>query len=324
MPKIELPFDIQGVQQEKGYFESLPPALKEACLKNPHLKYYVHLLPVKEIGLPEYKAKISRSDNDKPKKNLIYPVSDDIYIHILSAIDGDRDNYIPIEPGMSQKMGKILDDVEEKLLDISSELLEAETEEEKKKSILGCLAKVCSVTANAANLSPNGKVYVTAEQMEALKYLVIRDKLGMGVLEPLIHDSNIEDISCSGVGQIFLEHKVFKSVRSAITFESHDDLDDFVLRLSEQIKIPVTLRKPIVDATLPDGSRINIVFGREISRRGSNFTIRKFADTPLSILELVEFGSISYENGCLFILNDRRRHEYLCGRRDGFGQNHLA
>ena len=50
-----------------------------------------------------------------------------------------------------------------------------------------------------------------------------------------------------------------------------------------------------MDATLPDGSRINIVFGREISRRGSNFTIRKFADTPISILELIEFGSMSYE-----------------------------
>jgi flagellar protein FlaI len=55
------------------------------------------------------------------------------------------------------------------------------------------------------------------------------------------------------------------------------------------------LRNPIVDATLPDGSRINIVFGREVSRRGSNFSIRKFTETPLSILELVEFGSISYE-----------------------------
>jgi flagellar protein FlaI len=111
----------------------------------------------------------------------------------------------------------------------------------------------------------------------------------------MIRDTNIEDISCSGLGLVFLEHKVFKSVRSAISFETHEDLDDFVLRLSEQIRRPVTLRNPIIDATLPDGSRINIVFGREVSRRGSNFSIRKFTETPLSIIELVEFGSISYE-----------------------------
>jgi flagellar protein FlaI len=138
-------------------------------------------------------------------------------------------------------------------------------------------------------------VQVTPEQLEAIKYLMVRDKVGMGTIDVMIKDTYIEDISCSGLGTIFLEHKIFKGVKSAITFEEHDDLDDFVLRLSEQIKRPVTMRNPIVDATLPDGSRINIVFGREVSRRGSNFSIRKFSETPLSIIELVEFGSISYE-----------------------------
>ena len=68
-------------------------------------------------------------------------------------------------------------------------LSEAETDEEKKKAILSALAKVCSVTPERPKCHTNGKVYVTPEQMEALKYLVIREKLGMGVLEPLIHDS---------------------------------------------------------------------------------------------------------------------------------------
>ena len=74
-----------------------------------------------------------------------------------------------------------------------------------------------------------------------------------------------------------------------------EELDLFVLRLSEKIGKPVTFRDPIVDATLPDGSRINIVFGGDLSRRGSNFTIRKFSSTPISILELINFGSLNYE-----------------------------
>nr|MBC8248429.1 type II/IV secretion system ATPase subunit [Anaerolineales bacterium] len=49
-----------------------------------------------------------------------------------------------------------------------------------------------------------------------------------------------------------------------------------------------------VDATLPDGSRLNIVYGRDIAKRGSNFTIRKFSETPYSILELIEFGTLDY------------------------------
>ena len=298
MPKISLPFankDIIAKPVKTAVLAELPATYREACEKNPHLTFYLQNLAAAEIGIPEFRQKISRADNDLPHKNLIYPVSDNIFIHVLSGVNGERDNYIPLEPGMHLNLTQIMNEIEEKLLNISNELSEAESDAEKKTAILGALKKVCSVTPAAAKMPTNGKVYVTPEQMESLKYLIIREKLGMGVLEPLIHDTNIEDISCSGVGQVFLEHKIFKSVRSAITFESHEDLDDFVLRLSEHIKIPVTLRKPIVDATLPDGSRINIVFGREISRRGSNFTIRKFADTPISILELIDFGSLSYE-----------------------------
>ena len=53
-------------------------------------------------------------------------------------------------------------------------------------------------------------------------------------------------------------------------------------------------RNPIVDATLLDGSRINIVFGSDVSRQGSNFTIRKFTATPLSIIDVTNSGGISY------------------------------
>jgi flagellar protein FlaI len=127
-----------------------------------------------------------------------------------------------------------------------------------------------------------------------MRYLLLRDKVGMGGLEPLIRDPNIEDISCSGIGPIFLEHKMYKALKSSIIFETVEDLDEFVLRLSERIKKPVTFRKPIVDATLPDGSRINVVYGGDVSKRGSNFTIRKFAETPISILELIGWGSCSY------------------------------
>ena len=55
------------------------------------------------------------------------------------------------------------------------------------------------------------------------------------------------------------------------------------------------MREPIVDAILPDGSRVNIVFGGDVSKRGSNFTIRKFSTTPMSILDLIDSGALSYE-----------------------------
>jgi flagellar protein FlaI len=211
---------------------------------------------------------------------------------------------MPIDPSLSQDMSEVMLKVESKLIDVAGGLSAAESDKEKTEAMLKLIEKVVTVHGNGSGThsskagndrSNKTKVQVTPGQLEALKYMIVREKVGMGIIDSMIKDTYIEDISCSGIGNIFLEHKIFKSVKSTIVFESHEDLDDFVLRLSEQIKRPVTLRNPIVDATLPDGSRINIVFGREVSRRGSNFSIRKFTETPLSILELVEFGSISYE-----------------------------
>ncbi|HOW13239.1 type II/IV secretion system ATPase subunit [Methanosarcina sp.] len=138
------------------------------------------------------------------------------------------------------------------------------------------------------------KIPLTPQEFNAIKYLMVRDKVGMGMLEPLLLDSNIEDISCSGLGRIFVEHKVFSSLKTTISFEEIEELNSFVIQMSEKVGKPITYRDPIVDTALPDGSRINIVFGEDVSKRGSNFTIRKFMGVPISILELIEFGTIDY------------------------------
>ena len=316
MPNILLPFVNQeegeaprNIPPEEELLKLLSEPMQEACKQNKHLLDYLRLIPTEKIGVPEYCAKPTRAHGDQPQKNLIYPVSDNVFIHIYSEAGGGRPHYIPVEPSLTQDMSEIMPEVEGRLVEVAGGLRAAETDKERKEAVLKLIDRVCVVSRNgsSARLSKGGngkggnsksnktKVEVTPEQLEALKYLIIRDKVGMGTIDAMIKDTNIEDISCSGLGLVFLEHKVFKSVRSAISFETHEDLDDFVLRLSEQIRRPVTLRNPIIDATLPDGSRINIVFGREVSRRGSNFSIRKFTETPLSIIELVEFGSISYE-----------------------------
>lgn len=143
--------------------------------------------------------------------------------------------------------------------------------------------------------SRSKKIDISRFQYNSLRYLLRRKLEGMGTLDPMILDPNIEDISCSGLGNIFVEHKIFGGLRASIGFDTHETLDKFVIELAEGIKHPVTFREPCVDATLPDGSRINIVYGTDVSKRGSNFTIRKFSDTPLSILELIQFGALNYD-----------------------------
>ncbi|MCA9970200.1 MAG: type II/IV secretion system ATPase subunit, partial [Anaerolineales bacterium] len=205
-----------------------------------------------------------------------------------------------IEPTVVVDVDEIMPQVEDRLIEWAEEIGQLEEEEEKKELLMQLIDQICTTKPPAVNgKGGNGRnqptaIYVSVQQLEGIRYRVLRDKVGLGALQPLLLDPYIEDISCSGVGAIFVEHKVFKSLQTTIVFGQLDELDDFVVWLGEWIKSPVTVRNPIVDATLPDGSRINIVYGREISKRGSNFTIRKFGGTPISVIELIEFGTLDY------------------------------
>ncbi len=290
----------------------LPDDLQEQAEAAPHLMEYLHMLPIKEVGVPDYYETLSRKLSDLDHRNLIYRVNDELFVHIFPDAQDARDYYISVEPAMVNDVQALLEAMETRLLDYVEELAQAETEEEKAEVLIRAVEENCVVIGNGHRRRPRGgngsgflglfskpgssrrPIRLTAQQMAALKYVLVRDKLRMGVLEPVINDAHIEDISCSGLGPLFIEHKIFDGLKSNICFQRHEELDDFVLRLAERIGKPVTFRDPIVDATLPDGSRINIVYGSDISKQGSNFTIRKFASTPLSIIDIAEGGAMDY------------------------------
>jgi len=114
-------------------------------------------------------------------------------------------------------------------------------------------------------------------------------------LEPLLRDSYIEDISCVGVGAVWIVHKIFGSIESDVIFENDIELNRFVVETSERVERPVSEAKPIVDAIMPDGSRANYIYSRKVSLGGSSFTIRKFNETPISVPMLVNWGTWSPE-----------------------------
>ncbi|MCL4393800.1 MAG: type II/IV secretion system ATPase subunit [Chloroflexi bacterium] len=266
----------------------LPKGLREACEQSESLFAYLHLVPMDKIGVPEYYPKLTRDQSYLERRNLIYPIENGLFVHIYPNDKGDRDTYVPIEPDLTVNLLAIMPQIETKLLDWVEEIGSAETDEAK------TVALVKAIDASTSFNGDQNKVHVAPRQLEALKYSLIRDKIGFGLLAPMLADTNIEDISCSGTGPIFIEHKIFHSIQAAISFQTEDEVDAFVVWLGEWIKRPVTVRNPIVDAVLPDGSRINIVYGTDVSKRGSNFTIRKFADVPTSVMQLVEYGTMDY------------------------------
>jgi flagellar protein FlaI len=318
MPYVRIPFP-ETEQPQEGHSESscpvcsaISPALKEQAQEHAHLFRYLHMVPVEEFGVPQYQEKLERKMGDIEQPNIIYPVGDATFAHIYPDPQDARNYYIPVEPIIGGDYGALFEMVEDRLVDVVHKLPQPTSPEEQKDVLLEALGQIATVgpgnrngaSANGAKAKSGGrampkflgnrKIKLTEQEFVAIRYLLLRDKVYMGILQPLILDPNIEDISCSGLGPIYLEHKILKALKAAIIFDEDDDLDNFLRRVSERINKPVTYRRPIVDATLPDGSRVNIVFGTEVSKRGSNFTIRKFATTPLSVLDIAEGGGLNY------------------------------
>jgi flagellar protein FlaI len=318
MGTITLPFSIEKRADARDFertrdqlAEMLPEGLREVAEKNPRLFEYLSWLPISKIGIPEYYSELSKTMGDNKAPNIIYPIKNDgLFVHILFDESGYRHNYIQIEPTTTLNLDKILNQVEDACIAISEKIPGINPDVDREKQLLDYLDQVTGeIKQPGTNFflkfikqllkkkddETPLNVKVTPEELAGIKYLFVRDKVKLGILEPIITDPYIEDISCSGMGNIFIEHKIFKSLKSTINFSTFEDLDEFVIELAERIKKPVTYKNPIADATLPDGSRINIVYGRDISKRGSNFSIRKFSETPLSIFEIVDFGTINYQ-----------------------------
>ena len=109
-----------------------------------------------------------------------------------------------------------------------------------------------------------------------------------------MHDPNIEDISCDGVGipvYVFHRKPEYGQMKTNIVFTSAEELDSFVIKLAQRCGKMITVAQPLLDATLPDGSRLQATLGGDIARRGSNFTIRKFSKEPLTPIHLMEYGT---------------------------------
>lgn len=126
-------------------------------------------------------------------------------------------------------------------------------------------------------------------------YYAERDLVGFGMLDPLMRDPNIEDVSVDGTGKsVFVYHRKYESIETNLAFSNEEKLDDAIVRLVHMSGKHVSTAFPIVDATLPGGHRLAATFRREVSPQGSTLTIRKFRKDPITIIDLINYGVLDY------------------------------
>jgi pilus assembly protein CpaF len=122
---------------------------------------------------------------------------------------------------------------------------------------------------------------------------IVADILGFGPLEILLADDSISEIMVNGPKNVFIEQKG-NLTRAPITFDD----EEHVLRIIDRIVAPLGRRidesSPLVDARLPDGSRVNAII-RPLALCGPTITIRKFSKKPLTVEDLIRFGSMTKE-----------------------------
>ncbi|MCK5474003.1 MAG: type II/IV secretion system ATPase subunit [Candidatus Aenigmarchaeota archaeon] len=193
--------------------------------------------------------------------------------------------YIVHEP----KITKIDESNLKKIRKIIEEKLNIHFETSHKKDAITYLKNMLN------DIIVNFGLSIRKDQLTIYEYYLLRDFIGLGKLQPIMNDGNIEDVSCDGIGvPIFVYHRNPKlgSMKTNVVFDTKDDLDDFTMRLSQKCEKSISIAEPLLDGALTDGSRVHATLGSDVARRGSNFTIRKFTNEPLTPLHLLRFGTL--------------------------------
>jgi len=247
------------------------------------------------------RAKVKTEKEDILKENLelmeTMTLTDQVSVKIF--LDPETSEYIyhPLEPELLPRQKEVLDFVMGTLnRALTYNKLAAEELEEKERFLT---KEVASILADYSSILGE----VDDEFMVPVDYYIRREFIGYGKINSIMLDPGVEDVSCDGTGiPVFVYHRDFGSIRTTIQFDTDEELEGFVVSLAQRAGKSISVANPILDATLPEGHRLNATFGREVTTRGSSFTIRKFKEDPLTITDLVRFGTLSSQMAAHFWL----------------------
>jgi archaeal flagellar protein FlaI len=237
--------------------------------------------------LPEFKIlKGSSSLCDTGKGGASYDLIPP-FATVKIECEKDETIYKLSEPEMTSQEKQMMEKVISGLLEILD--IELSAIKNKKESIVYLEEKVKSVLEEY-QIKLSDKSYLK------LMYYIFRDFVGLNDIEPLLQDPYIEDISCDGVNvPVYIIHRKYGSIRTNVIYPDSKRLTDFVVKLAERSGRFISYAEPLLDGTLPDGSRVQASFAKDVTTRGPSFTIRKFVQIPLSPIDLMNRKTLSSE-----------------------------
>ncbi len=209
--------------------------------------------------------------------------------NIRWKVMSDIEEYIKDVDVISQSRDDIVEQLKEKSMEytdkyITSEMKNPITEINK-------ISKKFGMKSNKETIESK----FDDESIDKIVYFVIRDMVKYNQLTPLLKDNYIEDISCNGPDiPVFIYHSEYGDMETNIVYETKE-LNLFVSMLAQRSGKHISVAQPNVAGRLPGGYRVQLTLAKEISPKGSNFTIRRFNEEPLTPTELINFGTFSLE-----------------------------
>lgn len=269
-----------------------------------HVRMYIQGFEKAYGETPSIYQALSSGMSDFEHINIIYPVGDPIFVHVFKASQATEGQsglrYVVIEPLMDAEMDAKYRRILELILREAPKEPTHETQEQFMETLITLYNRVHRVKGEKRERTALGgftgeKVEVTEEAERIIRYYLVRDLVEQGVLEGVLRDPYIEDIHSVGLAQIHIVHKIFGMMETNVAFRDSLHLDEYLRNMSERIGKPVSEARPIIDGSMPDGSRINIIYSEDVSKRGASFTIRKFTEKPITCVQICQWGTVSPE-----------------------------
>ncbi|KAA9410875.1 hypothetical protein EGO51_14055 [Haloarcula hispanica] len=274
--------------------------LRQMAARRPHLRD--HLKKFKQIT-GEFPMLIDEADDEYEtnRPNVLYPVGGPIFCHIYGDVGQDM-KYYAIEPELDEDERAVFGKVRNRLLQRSVNKPAPENEaqfDDRIEELLQETTKVrdedsdSGVLTRLSNLTDVSSVEVTQETYENILYRLNRDIVGLGPLEPVMRDPANEDIHVIGRSECHVDHGVYGMLETTVEWQSEEAFDQWLRNMGERMGDPVSDSDPIVDSTLPDGSRLNLIYSDDVSLKGPSLTIRQGDDVPLSIFQITKWMTLS-------------------------------
>jgi len=210
--------------------------------------------------------------------NITYEVTPETqYVHI--EFDGESLLYRCLEPPMSeteQETLRIIENAFDKMA--HSEILLVE-EEDRPAALRDRFELILDIY----------RLKISDTQKDKFFYYLHKKYMGFDRMDILMKDPYLEDVTCNGpFTPLYVNHRVYGSIATDVIY-GEIELNNFVMRMAQAAGRHISVLEPIRDATLVDGSRANLTLGKEVTKRGSTFTIRRFKSNPVSCIDLMNY-----------------------------------